>query len=127
MQAINKYHILPRFVVVMTDWDVLKSINFFQYGISKIIGMCLEWIMREMDHAVKVKKEDLRMKKPGAVTSLEPKFIWIKMIDQPSTGKIMGQRLKFNAVLEETLFNTRSMYIMKIDGEQVLDDSCFDL
>ena len=70
----------------------------------------------------------MRARRPGSVTTLEPKIIWVKMIDRPgaNASKHMKVLDKFNAVLEEALHKTKSMYIMSMD-HKIIDKSCFDL
>ena len=128
VEALNKYNVLPRFIIVLLDWDLVRFINYSDKGISKMLGMCVEWLVAELQNAVSIKKEDMRSKRPGSVVSLEPKFIWVKMIDRPGKhlAKYMENREKFNGVLEETLFKTKQMYIMDIDRKS-LDRSSFDI
>ena len=104
--------------------------DFTDFGISKILGMCLEWLVEEVEKAITIKKEDMRAVRQGAVTTLEPKVIWVKAIDRPGTGlkleDIREVNRKFNAILEETLYKTRNMYFMGIE-RQTIDRSCFDI
>ena len=128
IESLNKYHTIPRFVIIFPDWDIVRYLNYEAFGISHIIGKCVEWLVEEFSKAISIKKEDMRSVRPGSVTTLEPKFIWVKMIERPghAASKHMLNREKFNAVLEQTLHGTKSMYIMGIE-RKTIDKSCFDM
>ena len=113
-EALNRFHLLPRFMVIIPDQDIIKAINYYDYGISKIIQRCLEWVLCEFDCIIEARKEDLLKKRPGAVCALEPKIIWVKMIDCPGASRVMSLREKFNAILEESLFKYKQTYIAEI-------------
>ena len=117
-EALNRFHLLPRFVVIIPDQDIIRAINYFDYRISKIIQRCIEWMVKELDRFIAARKDELTKKQPGAVVNLEPKVIWLKMLDRPGTSRIMSIREKFNAILEETLFKYHQTYIaeMKLEG-----------
>ena len=103
IDAINIHHILPRFIVIMPDWDILWNINYFDFGVSRIIGDCLEWLVREIDRIITTKKLDVSRKCVGAVMPTEPKIMWFAMIAHPSPSHLLALQRKFNVVLEETL------------------------
>ena len=130
IEALNKYHVLPRFIIIIPDWDIVKFIDYSRYGISKMLGMCLEWLVGEFEKALSIKKEDMRQVRPGSVVSLEPKFIWVKMIERGGKSKNLDRFMevgeKYNAVLEQTLYKTRNMYVMGIERKSI-DNSCFEL
>ena len=128
IDAINKYQCMPRYLIFVIDWDFVKFIDFYEYGVSKMIGTMLEWLIENLNNEITWKKNNMKEKRPGAVTSLEPKIIFVKMIDRPGSSEILRAREKFNAVLEETLFKTKKMYIMDIECiEGKLDRKYFDV
>ena len=116
IEAFNKYHTMPRFIIIIPDWDILKYINFYKFGASKFIGTMVDWLITEVSSAVDDKKAEMKTRRPGSVVSLEPKLIMIKMIDRPGTSDVLESREKYNAVLEEALFQTKKMYIMDINA-----------
>ena len=115
IEAFNKYHTMPRFIIIVPDWDILKYINFYEFRASKFIGTMVDWLIKEVSSAVDEKKADMKRSRPGSVVSLEPKLIMVKMIDRPGTSDVLKSREKYNAVLEEALFQTKKMYIMDIN------------
>ena len=106
IKAVNENQLLPHFIIIVPDWDILKSIKYYDYGVSKIIGSTLEWLVREIDRLITTKKIDLAKIRPGAVISSEPKIIWITMLGRPYPSRVLALRKKFNAILEETLFSS---------------------
>ena len=43
---------LPRFIIIIPDRDLLRHINYLGYGISHILGSCLNWIIKKIDDAI---------------------------------------------------------------------------
>ena len=117
IEAVNEYQILSRFIVIVPDLDILKSIKHYDYGVSKIIGSGLEWLVQEIDRLITTKKIDLARIWPGVVIASEPKVIWITMMGHPQPSRILALRKKFNAILEETLFGSRGMNIANLQLE----------
>ena len=107
---------LPRFLLVIPDGDLLRTINFFQYGINMIIGKCLNWLINSIDRALETKKEELRRRHHGSVVAAEPKVIWVKMINKINgQSQILQARRKFNAILEELLVSKKQHYIANVN------------
>ena len=59
IKELNKEIALPRFVIVIPDWDILKMINHFGYGVSGMIGKTLNWLIIEMQKSIKGRKDTL--------------------------------------------------------------------
>ena len=47
IESLNKYHVIPRFVVLIPDWDLVRFLNFREFGINHIIGVCVKWWVEE--------------------------------------------------------------------------------
>ena len=118
--AVNQQQILWRMLIIVPEWDI----NYFDYGISKIIGANIEWLVREVDRLIRTKKMDLQQKRQGAIVHSETKKIWVKMIQRPNPSRVLALCHKFNAILEETLYKTPGMYILGVD--EYLNASHFD-
>ena len=82
-------------------------VNQLGYGSSLIMGKCLHWLMLQMACVIQEKKQALRYYKPGAITDLEPKLIWMKMLETPNASRTLSLlRAKFNVILEQILHQT---------------------
>ena len=98
----------------MPDWDILKSDNFFNYGIKEICEANTTWLTNEIERAVTIKKEDMRSIRKGAVIESEPKIIYVKMIYRPTKNQVVAARNKFNDALEGALLSKHGHYIMEL-------------
>ena len=91
-----------------------------------MIDILVEWLVNEFDKAIKIKREDMRDKRPGSITSFEPKVIWVKMITRPGAPSLNLAGEKFNVILEETLHKTRNMFVMEIDQSGFSNEASFE-
>ena len=115
---------IPRFVVVIPDWDILRYFNHNTFGIEKITEETIEWMMSEMVKAVEDKREQLFKIKPGAVISTEPKYVWIKMMQHMAQyDKVLTVRAKYNNTLESILADRSGHYV--IDVNPILRDPAY--
>ena len=116
VKALNDAKKLPRFVVVIPDWDILKYADHNTYGIDKVLNRVLIWMLMNMSRAVDMRKDQLYRVKHGAVTAAEPKFIWVKMLQRmPSSDKVLMVRSKFNWMLETLLVDRKHHYVIDIN------------
>ena len=121
VKALNESPKIPRFIVVVPDWDILKYINHFTYGVEKLSRRNLRWMINNMIRAVDDRKEKLHKILPGSIVHSEPRFIWVKMLQRmKSYEKILTVRGKYNSTLELALANERFHYI--IDPNPILRD-----
>ena len=81
------------------------------------MGKTLNYLVGEIYRIIDTKREDMKNKRPGAVVYGEPKIIWMKIWDRPTSDRVFSLRTKFNAVLEETLANYRSCYILEFEAD----------
>ena len=87
IEGLNK-HRLPRFIIVLLDGDLVAEIsNIDRPGISNLIGKAIRWVTRMMEQLLEIKKEDLFNRCTGALAPNEPKIVWIKMIECPSSTR----------------------------------------
>ena len=122
VKALNKYkNKLPRLLVILPEDDILKFINHFSYGVSRITGRYLNWLITEIDKLVSGRREELRKRKAGSVGGSEPKIIWGRMMDRPniSYNDMLAVRIKYNSILEDILANKRNHYILDVSKEVV--------
>ena len=114
---------LPRIVVVIPDWDVIKYIDHDDYGVDEVFGGMIKWMIETMIKTVQDKKDQMMKIKPGSVTPGEPKFIWVKVIQRLGStyDKAMSVRNHFNKLLEMLLAEKKHHYIIDMDPQ--LQDS----
>ena len=107
-----------RIILVVPDQDLLHFINYYKFGISQIIGNCLNWVVCNMVKIIDAHKDILRHKKLGSLTASEPKIIWIKMPNCPNgQSNLLSVCGKFNNILEDVLAERKNHYIMDVNNE----------
>ena len=96
---------LPRMIIIMLDDEFLHMMNFKDFGISMMIGKCLEWLVREIHDIVHDQRHLLKYKRLGAVSRYEPKIIWSHMMinDRLNAADINLLHQKFNAILNQVI------------------------
>ena len=112
-------------LVIVPDGDLLHSLNHFEFDTSTVIGRCLDWIIQQIDRTITNKKSALRYKRPGSVSSSEPKVIWVKMLNRPGRNQILNLREKFNSILEQCLAESGKGFILDPSAE-ILQRNMFD-
>ena len=124
IKALNEAVKLPRFIIVVPDWDLVKFFNHSTFSIKKITREVLGWMMDSAMFAVEEKRNQLIKIKPGSVVSTEPKFIWVKMLQRMRAfNKTLTVRSKYNAVLEELLAEHSLHHV--IDPNPILRDAAY--
>ena len=125
IKKLNETQHLPRMLVIIPDGDLLHSYDHFEYGTSTVIGRCIDGLITQIDAEIDGKKNALKYKRPGVISLLEPKIIWVRMLNRPGVNKILNLREKFNAILEQCLAESRTGYIMDPSAE-LLQRNMFD-
>ena len=78
--------VLPRMIIIIMDPEFLKMMNYHEFGISMMIGRCLEWFMCQVNRLIHARQEDLQAKHLGAVTRHEPRIVWLKMVENEESS-----------------------------------------
>ena len=60
--ALNKNKILPKYVVVVLDNDLVNALQYENYGITSMIGSWFEWLAKEIDEMITTTKGQLPIK-----------------------------------------------------------------
>ena len=115
INALNKSVHLPRLILFTAELDLLKYLAFYGYGASKIIAKSVSYMVEEATRTIEARKQDMKEKRLGSITYSEPKLIWMKIWDRPTTEKVLTLREKYNAILEETLTSYKHYYILDCD------------
>ena len=116
IKTLNAQPRLLRFLVCVPDLDVFKYVNHFGFGISHILGTCINWIIKNIEQAIDSKKDEYRRRRPGVLIPNEPKIVWVCIPHQP--GHDQTKIVKFNTILEDILVGKHNHYIIK-PGSQV--------
>ena len=83
IDAFNRQHHLPSYIMILADNDLINAADFFNFGVSKLLGITLNWLAKQLERMIESRKEKLSEERPGAISSIETKIIWVKMIERP--------------------------------------------
>ena len=88
IKALNGKTKLPKYVLLIPDTDIIQGVveRICDYGFKSVYYEAIDYVMREMNKIVGIRKEDLRSKRTGVLSnSIEPKFIWVTAMKRPYT------------------------------------------
>ena len=120
IEVLNRLSGLPDYTLIIPDVDIIKNINYFDYGISWILSRCLHWLGRQINKVTTARREYLMKTKPGTLpdTKNPPVIIWVKMPSRPYLQNCSGtllksfqQAKKFNNIMKEVCIKIRHRYI----------------
>ena len=106
IEALNEKDRIPRLIILIPDWDIVKDINHYKFGISFMLGRSMNGLCQEFEKLLEIKVEELYKRKKGAIVAGEPKFIWVKMVKRPVKTEEMRTRHKFNDAMNDAWFFT---------------------
>ena len=124
IEGLNATNRMPRILLVILDQAIVREINFFEYGISKVLAKVLTHLIKQIQKAIERRKDIMCEIKPGSLNRGEPKIIYLAMFDCPNPGKYISLHAKFNAILEEILAGQRNRYFLNITDS--MGRNCFD-
>ena len=75
VKGIKDNFLLPKYIVFIIDYNILKDIAFDKYGISVLLGRLTEWLANEVHKIVKLAKDS---KPKGAKKENKPQILWIE-------------------------------------------------
>ena len=116
VKALNDAHKLPRFIIIIPDWDLLHYSDHNTYGVEAVTQWAVGWMVSNIIKAIEMRKDQIYNSKRGAVVATEPKVVWVKMLQRMrSYDKILTVRSKFNSTVETLIANKWRHYIIDIN------------
>ena len=129
--ALNERTRLPRYIIMVLDKEFLEAADHNNFGVQRIITDLLEWLVSNIDKTIDLRREDIRLKRPGAIASSgEPRIIWMKMlvrpiIQDPVKGFLFAQCRKLNESIVDTVMKYKHSHVMEIkfpsDDQRLFD------
>ena len=113
MEAVNQKNAnLPRYLIVIMDKDFIPDMNLGAVmdrdENNKVITLLLDWFVHQIHTIVCRKRIDLYDCKPGAISGVNTKIIFVKMLrrigkfhDKSQIGTVCSYRAKFNDALND--------------------------
>ena len=122
-EGFNKKDRLPTYIVLIIDRDMIKFMNFFNYGINQMLRDGLHYISRQLQRMIHTRMEDLTSKRPGAILA-SPRIIWVKMINRPKMdfhpegtfNNTIALRAKFNDMIDEVIPAYEKTHVVSISS-----------
>ena len=113
IKALNECKKIPRFILIVPDWDILLGLQYFSYGIEEFVQKIIGWMDDKIKSAIEEKKDQFFKMKPGSITTTEPKLVWVKMLRRKrSNKKVLTVRGKYNDALEDILVQSKYHHII---------------
>ena len=118
---LNENTLLPRYIIMMTDMDMIGPMELNDWGLSSCIRECLQWMTRNITKITDRRREDIVSKRPGAIYSItDPKVVWIAALTRPSRiamnrkSPIFTQVSKFNDILQDVIRRKTESYYLEL-------------
>ena len=131
IETFNTVHRLPKYLIVVIDWDIIIDLNIFNKDAYKCLAMMVNWLTHQIDMAIRRKRLKLLEKKPGSVTNEEdPTVIYVNMVKRAKRyiegsylAKICTLRAKFNELLNDAAARQGNhvLSIRSLNNEQFFD------
>ena len=122
IDGINRRIKVPRYLIVMPDRDLINATDYFNFGISKLLGICTNWLAKRLERLLEACRENLMDKRPGALQVEETEIIWVKMINRPPVlltdcrYKTQATREKFNSTIDCLPDWRRNTIVMSVNS-----------
>ena len=118
--ALNKNDKLPRYVLIMLDKDFIEFLSMDDFGIGQLLYDMVNWLAKNIESTLDLRKEDIKAKNPGALWSAsEPCLIWVPMLVRPILEgaykpHVFAQCKKFNEIIDEIAGNYKHSHVMPV-------------
>ena len=107
---------LPNYIVIVPDADIVKYINFYNFGFRNLAEREIKWIATEIKKKLDERKDALWLVRKGTILSRQRKIVWIEMIDRIHIkDRYLAMRTKFNGAMHAILSDFRDNYIMSVN------------
>ena len=80
VNEINACKKLLRMIIIIPDQDIVKSVDFYKFGITMIFDKVLKWLVNEINKVVSTKKDELEKRRAGSIVASEPKIVYMTML-----------------------------------------------
>ena len=107
----NKDGLLPKYIVVVLDDDLIKFLGFMEEGVATLLGTWMEWIAKQFGDLIQKRLEQLPVKSSKIV----PFIYWVAAPNHSFFSKQTNNlRTKFNLSLESVIRSYSNMRVIKI-------------
>ena len=115
VNAVNKNHSLPKYIIVILEDDLISFMNYSGKGMSELMGNCLTWLDKKFKEGIDKRKSQLpdKAKHPD-----QPCVYWV-LPPLHSGFSITCHKIRTNysKCLETLLKGRRDMRVIKLKAE----------
>ena len=107
IDACNRRMKMPHYIIIVPDRDLIEAANFYNFGVKKLLGICTNWLAKQIERDIDSRRERLGDRRPGALLQAPTQIIWVKMLQRPPVPlddkkyKTQATRDKFNSTLDQ--------------------------
>ena len=119
IDGVNQEHRLPKYLIVVIDWDIIDDLEFFDFGADKCLAVNINWLFKHIDITLRRARLQLTECRPRAVQQDNTKVIFVTMIKRikhyPVNSKIAyvcTMRAKFNELLNKVAARFDNNFIL---------------
>ena len=132
VKGLNKEDSLPKYVIFLPDKDLIEAAEQVGFGCKVVFEKVLYWLGENLDRALNLRKEDLRVVCSGALPAQdEPLLVWVKMFTRPfisntNKGFVFAQCNTFNKMLDTVMgkfSNCRTLQLQLPENRDAFDCS----
>ena len=73
IDGINTEHVLPKYLILIPDTDIINDLNIFEFGAHKGLAMSVNWLTKQVNLVIRRKKLQNLEKKCGSVVQAHPR------------------------------------------------------
>ena len=120
VEKINDQITFPKYIIVVLDADIVKSIHNYKTGASQAYGAAIDWLVTEFHRITTAHKEKL----PSRSRKFKyPQILWVPaVLHDQFTDNVY--REKYNKCLVSVVEMFREMHILNLHSWDTLDVNC---
>ena len=121
VEAINEHVLLPKFIIVILEDDLIRAVHHYSDGISNILSTLTKWMASEFHKLLSAHKESLPTK---ARKFKYPQVLWTAAVHNKSfSANANYYRKKFNTCLLSVAESFREMEVAMLHTWDMHDRS----
>ena len=118
--AINKVSILPNYIFIIIDDDMINYLSYQGSGFSSLMGEWIEWLIKGLQEMIQACKENLPKK---CKSDYNPQVYWVAAPKHSGFSFEVGDlRTKFNFCLESVIKQNKNMRVIKFKDNWRFED-----
>ena len=107
----KKGGILPRYVIVVLDDDLIMYLDFKKDGAATLLGTWVQWIAKEFNRLLDIRRKQL----PSKCVKTNTFFYWVTApIHSHFTKERNNLRMKFNLSLDAVIRTQHNMRVVRL-------------